>query len=80
MTLTILLNGHQYFFNVTNIEPYLAEDELTNQEYLVSLVSILNTPIGKCKHNETVNYCVKRVLEAIENGAVLTRHQSDKQS
>lgn len=55
------------------MEPYLAEDELTDQECLVSLVSILNTPIGKCKHNKTVNYCVKRVLEAIENGAVLTK-------
>lgn len=55
------------------MEPYLAEDELTDQECLVSLISILNTPIGKCKHNEIVNYCVKRVLEAIENGAVLTK-------
>lgn len=80
MTSMRVLNGHQYFFNVTNIDHYLVENELTDQECLVSLISILNTPIGKCKHNETVNYCVKRVLEAIENGAVLTRHQSDKQS
>jgi hypothetical protein len=55
------------------MEHYFLEDELTDQECLVSLISILNTPIGKCKHNETVNYCVKRVLEAIENGAVLTK-------
>lgn len=55
------------------MDPYLVENELTDQECLVSLISILNTPIGKCKHNETVNYCVKRVLEAIENGAVLTK-------
>lgn len=55
------------------MEYYFPEDELTDQECLVSLISILNTPIGKCKHNETVNYCVKRVLEAIENGAVLTK-------
>lgn len=74
MTSTILLSGHQHSSDVTNIDHYLVENELTDQECLVSLISILNTPIGKCKHNETVNYCVKRVLEAIENGAVLTKH------
>lgn len=73
MTLTRLLSGHQHLTDRANMDPYLVEDELTDQECLVSLVSILNTPIGKCKHNETVNYCVKRVLEAIENGAVLTK-------
>lgn len=73
MTLTVLLTGYQHLTDKTNMDPYLVEDELTDQECLVSLVSILNTPIGKCKHNETVNYCVKRVLEAIENGAVLTK-------
>lgn len=72
-TLKLLLSGHQYLTDRSNMNPYLVEDELTDQECLVSLVSILNTPIGKCKHNETVNYCVKRVLEAIENGAVLTK-------
>ena len=73
MTSTILLSGHQYSTYITNMEYYFPEDELTDQECLVSLISILNTPIGKCKHNEIVNYCVKRVLEAIENGAVLTK-------
>lgn len=73
MTSTILRSGHQHSSDVTNIDHYLVENELTDQECLVSLISILNTPIGKCKHNETVNYCVKRVLEAIENGAVLTK-------
>lgn len=73
MTLARLLSGHQHLTDRTNMDPHLVEDELTDQECLVSLVSILNTPIGKCKHNETVNYCVKRVLEAIENGAVLTK-------
>lgn len=71
-TLKLLLSGHQHL-GCEAMDPYLVEDELTDQECLVSLVSILNTPIGKCKHNETVNYCVKRVLEAIENGAVLTK-------
>lgn len=49
----------------------MEENTLTPQDYLISLISILNTPIWRKKNSEDTNYCVKKVLDAIENGAVL---------
>lgn len=49
----------------------MEENELTPQDYLISLISILNTPIWRAKNSEDTNYCVKKILDAIENGAVL---------
>lgn len=49
----------------------MEENTLTPQDYLVSLISILNTPICKQRNSEDTNYCVKKILDAIENGAVL---------
>lgn len=49
----------------------MEENTLTPQDYLVSLILMLNTPIYKQRNNEDINHCIKKVLDAIENGAVL---------
>lgn len=49
----------------------MEENALIPQDYLVSLISMLNTPIYKQRNNEDINHCVKKILDAIENGAVL---------
>lgn len=41
------------------------------QDYFVFLISILNTPICRKKNSEDTNYYVKKILDAIENSAIL---------
>lgn len=41
----------------------------TLQEYLESLISILDTPIGKRKNSADVNLCVEKLATALAQGA-----------
>lgn len=47
-------------------------EEFTTQEYFETLIGILNTPIGRGKHSEDVNLCVKNLAIALEHGAEIT--------
>lgn len=58
-------------FNNKKENNKMEENTLTPQDYLVSLILMLNTPIYKQRNNEDINHCIKKVLDAIENGAVL---------
>lgn len=44
-------------------------EEFTTQEYFETLISILNTPIGRRKHSEDVNKCVQALASALQQGA-----------
>lgn len=50
----------------------MEEFTFTPQECLESLISILNTPVGRRKNSEDVNFCVRELINALEHGAKIT--------
>lgn len=54
------------------MDEYPKTEEFTTQEYFETLIGILNTPIGRRKHSEDVNLCVKNLAIALEHGVEIT--------
>lgn len=50
----------------------MEEFTFTPQECLESLINILNTPVGRRKNSEDVNFCVRVLTDALEHGAKIT--------
>lgn len=66
--ITSRINNCHLRYNSLNMEEFT----FTPQECLESLISILNTPVGRRKNSEDVNFCVRVLTDALEHGAKIT--------
>lgn len=52
-------------------EKVVAELDLSSQEYLESLIRMLDTPVNRRRLNVIENLCVRKIQEALSAGKTL---------